>query len=473
MLTRLVCSLTDNDLENLIAEYFRRDAVQVECYGQLNNAWQLSMQSCGDIIVISESLVPSPVDAGIRNLNSLPEKPTTIIIHDSNSVENDARLLAAGASVVLSSSVTPKNLIFEAIDAALESRFRLIRVDSPWGRMLEQPTLADFYSTSESMQLFINMVRNVASSESVVLLQGETGVGKEHLARAIHVESPRSREPFVALNMAALPEQLLESELFGHTKGAFTGATRARRGAFEMAHTGTIFLDEIGEMPLHLQARLLRVLQDYEVRPLGGEKPIFVDVRVIASTNCELDKEVEEGRFRKDLYFRLNIMTLVIPPLRERREDIPILVRRFLKYYRYKIKSHVYQVSDSAMEALCQYDWPGNVRELMNILERALILCRPNRITLDDLPAVFHKEDTGTAVPPSGITFDRDAWLEKPLPVVRAEVMAQLEKMYCEMVLDKTGGRINKAADIAGIQTRSLYNIMKRLGLRKEDFRRR
>jgi two-component system response regulator AtoC len=215
----------------------------------------------------------------------------------------------------------------------------------------------------------------------------------------------------------------------------------------------------------------LRVLQDYEVRPLGGEKPISVNVRVVASTNRDLNKEIERRRFRKDLYFRLNIMTLVIPPLRERRDDIPILVRRFLKYYRFKIKSHVYQVSDSAMKALCRYDWPGNVRELMNIVERALIICRSNRITLADLPAVFHTESEGTATPPPVIIFERDSWMEKTLPVVKAEVVAQLEKMYCEMVLDKTGGRISKAADIAGIQTRSLYNMMKRLGLKKEDFR--
>jgi transcriptional regulator with PAS, ATPase and Fis domain len=320
------------------------------------------------------------------------------------------------------------------------------------------------------MQLFMEEVHQVIPSDSPILLLGETGVGKEHLAKAIHAESPRSVGPFVSLNTAAMPENLLESELFGHEQGAFTGAIRYRRGAFELAHGGTIFLDEIGEMPLHLQAKLLRVLQDYEVRPVGGEKTIRLDVRVIASTNRSLEAEVARGNFRQDLYYRLSVLTLTIPPLRHRREDIPTMVRRFITFFRYKIGREINGLSDQALQALCNYDWPGNVRELMNVIERAMLLCKTDVINMAELPNVFHGNPAASAAL-SGVTWGAAEWLNKTLPELQKEVSAQVERLYLEMVLKKTGGRVAETARIAGIHPRGLYNKMKQAGLRKEAFK--
>jgi transcriptional regulator with PAS, ATPase and Fis domain len=296
-------------------------------------------------------------------------------------------------------------------------------------------------------------------------------VGKEHLARAIHSESPRSTGLFVAVNTAALPEHLLESELFGYEQGAFTGAIRSRRGAFEMAHGGTIFLDEIGEMPLHLQAKLLRVLQDYEVQPLGSERPIWVDIRVITATNQNLEDLVENGNFRKDLYYRLSVVMLTLPPLRKHKEDIPAMIHRFIEFYQQKIGKDVTGVTETAMKALCQYDWPGNVRELMNVIERAMLLCQTEKISLKDLPYIFHESHSlseGSLHPEEMAVA---SWKNRTLTEVSREVMERTERLYLEMVLRETKGRVGRAAEIAGIHTRALYNKMKRLGLNKKDFK--
>jgi transcriptional regulator with PAS, ATPase and Fis domain len=303
------------------------------------------------------------------------------------------------------------------------------------------------------------------------LLLGETGVGKEHLARAIHAQSPRSVGPFISVNMAAMPEQLLESELFGHEQGAFTGAIRYRRGAFELAHGGTIFLDEIGEMPLHLQAKLLSVLQDYEVKPVGGEGAIELDVRVIAATNQNLEEEIANGRFRQDLYYRLSVLMLTIPPLRHRREDIPTMVRRFMAYYRYRIGREINGIHDRALKALCDYEWPGNVRELMNVIERAILLCRTDQIGMDELPHVFHASAAEGGDAAGGTGFNWDEMVHKTLPEVQRIVLDEVERRYLTQLLQKTRGRIDLTAQMAGIHPRGLYNKMKRYGLRKENFK--
>ena len=324
---------------------------------------------------------------------------------------------------------------------------------------------------SRAMQVFMEEVNQVIPSDSPILLTGETGVGKEHLAKAIHAQSPRSVGPFISINMAAMPENLLESELFGHEQGAFTGAVRYRRGAFELAHGGTIFLDEIGEMPLHLQTKLLRVLQDYEVKPLGGENIIELDVRVIAATNRNLEEAVALGAFRQDLYYRLSVLMLTIPPLRYRKEDIPTMVRRFTTLFRYKIGREISGFSEKALNALCRYDWPGNVRELMNVIERAILLCRSHEIGMTELPNVFNGDAATNGVLLPGMMLETDDLLSKTLPEIQLEIMDQVEQLYLERVLSKTRGRINQAAQIAGIHPRGLYNKMKRLGLRKEAFK--
>jgi len=275
----------------------------------------------------------------------------------------------------------------------------------------------------------------------------------------------------VAVNTAALPEQLLETELFGHELGAFTGAVRSRKGAFELAHGGTIFLDEIGEMAPHLQAKLLRVLQDYEVKPIGSESPIWVDVRVLASTNQDLEKQIIQGNFRKDLYYRLGVVILTIPPLRHRKEDIPFLARRFVSFYRHEIGREVDHFSEPAMEALCRHDWPGNVRELMNAIERAMLLCKSDEISINDLPDFFHHAVSQPQQVLPGVDFMQPEWMDMPLPEVQKRVFDQVERSYIELVLKKTNGRVGRAAKLAGIHPRGFYNKMKHFGLHKEEFR--
>lgn len=470
MLNRLVLAIKNKSLEKNLELKFSRQDVQVERYGQGKNPWQKVVQSCGDIIVVSENFIPQPIESGIAMLNNLPETPTTVILHGRDSSQEHAQIVAAGADVVLYDKITLKSLT-EAIETTLESRHQLMQMERFDRKGLVQPKLSDFASESEVMQIFLRQVLQVAPSNSSLLLLGETGVGKEHLAKAIHAESSRSAGPFVTVNTAALPEQLLESELFGHKQGAFTGAVRSRRGAFELAHGGTIFLDEIGEMPLHLQTKLLRVLQDFEVRPVGGENSIWVDVRVIAATNRDLEEDVYQGNFRKDLFYRLNVMTLTIPPLCQRKEDIPALSQYFIRYFRYKIGRDINRISEPAMNAFCRYEWPGNVRELMNVIERALLLCNGDEISLSDLPHVFHADN----FLPGKIILNGNeyplSWKGKTLAQVRGEVLDQVERLYLEMVLKETRGRVGKAAQIADIHSRGMYNKMQRLNLKKEDFR--
>ena len=473
MLIRLVLAIQNKDLQKAIEKHFSQTDVRVASFGSVKTPWPQVVRSCGDVIVISESYILSPIESGLAYLNNLPENPTIVIIHDTDSSEDQARITAAGGDVVLYSGISRKSLI-EALETTIEARRQFIQKEWVGVRGVIPPKISDFVFECEVMKIFVDEVRQVVSGESPILLCGETGVGKEHLARAIHAESHRSNGPFIPINTAAVPEQLLESELFGHEQGAFTGATRYRRGAFELAHGGTLFLDEIGEMPRQSQAKLLRVLQDYEVRPVGGEASFWVDTRVIVATNRELEDEIEKGNFRNDLYYRISVITLTIPPLRIRKDDIPSLSRRFLTYYRHRVGRDVNRLSDEAMAALCRYGWPGNVRELMNVIERAMLLCKSDIITLADLPEIFKKEGrpafsktTGT----SNINLMPAAWQDKTLAETVEAATREVERKYIERVLRRTGGRIDKTARIAGLHPRGLYNKMKRLNLRKEDFK--
>ena len=321
------------------------------------------------------------------------------------------------------------------------------------------------------------VVERVVASDATLLIMGETGVGKERLAQAIHGESPRSAGPFISVNCGALSESLLESELFGHEEGAFTGASRARRGWFELAHNGTIFLDEIGEMPKHLQVNLLSVLQTREVQRVGAESMVSIDVRVVAATNRDLLEEVEANRFRRDLYYRLGVVSLTIPPLRERREDIPKLLATMIEHFRTEIPHDVVGVSSRAREALCEYDWPGNVRELMNVVERAMLLTTNEEISPEDLPESISGLVAGDVELPTPQVMDDEnlqvprEWLTLPLRDAREKLVTEFERAYLASLLESTGGRIGETAKKAGIQPRSLFDKMRRHGLKKEDYR--
>ncbi|MDZ7270258.1 MAG: sigma-54 dependent transcriptional regulator [candidate division KSB1 bacterium] len=307
--------------------------------------------------------------------------------------------------------------------------------------------LANVVGRSEGMEKVYRMVQKVAPTDATVLLRGESGTGKELIARAIHELSPRADKPFLAVNCGALPESLLESELFGYEKGAFTGADRRKAGLFEVAGEGTLFLDEIGDVSLATQVKLLRVLQTHEMVPLGATRAVPVKARIIAATNRNLEEALRVGTFREDLYYRINVFPIVLPPLRERRDDIPELVNHFLK----KHGGAKAAIEPDALAALMKYNWPGNVRELENVVERALIMAGGGVITRADLPA--HVVYNAQSPQP----------IEIPEEGLRIE---EVERSLILKALDRAGGNKTEAARLLGVTRRRLYSMMERLGLR-------
>ena len=385
-----------------------------------------------------------------------------------------ARLLAAGLSSVLSVEQADGELA-TSLEALAQAEAAGGVGGPEVGGSGAQPRLADFLTRSPRMREFVELVQRVIPADTSLLITGPTGVGKEHLARAVHTESPRGKGPFVVVNCAALPEQLLEAELFGHKKGAFTGAQQARKGHFELANRGTLFLDEVGEMPLHLQVKLLTVLQRHEVTPIGAEKPIRVDMRMMAATNRDLVQDVADGRFREDLFYRLNVVPLRIPSLSERPEDVPELLGRFIQHFRHAMPmTKVERISDAAVDALMAYSWPGNVRELINVVERAMLLSRGPEVTLTDLPPVISHRDTA-AEPGASASSAKDTvpegWLELSIKEVRELAIRKAEGAYLRAVLTRSKGHLAEAAKIVGLSARALYEKMKRYDLKKEDFK--
>jgi DNA-binding NtrC family response regulator len=316
--------------------------------------------------------------------------------------------------------------------------------------------LGELVGSSSKMQEVFALVRQVAPSRAAVLLTGESGTGKELAARAIHALSPRRAGPFVAINCAALPDTLMESELFGHEKGAFTGALDRRAGAFELAQSGTVLLDEIGDMPVATQSKLLRVLEDGRVRRLGGKAEIQLDVRVVASTNSPLDQAIREGKFREDLFYRLNVFPIPLPPLRERKEDLPQLAAALLEDLNRKHATKVTDVSAEVLDRLSACPWPGNVRELRNVLERAVILAGEGTIQAVHLPPGFGSSESAPLPAPS-VELG-----ELRIPV--GHTVEQAERALIELTLDHTKGNKTRAAEILGISQKTLFNKLKEYG---------
>ena len=397
---------------------------------------------------------------GVDGLELLPQLArrlpgaTLILMSAFGTADLAIEAMRRGAYDYLAKPFTPSELLL-VIRKARE-RERLRRANQMLRRDVhravgDRPIVA----ASPSMIAVLELLERAAEFKSTVLLTGESGTGKEVLARAIHAQSPRRDEAFVAVNCAAIPETLLESELFGHSKGAFTGADRARRGLFVEADSGTIFLDEIGELPSPLQAKLLRVLQEEEVRPVGESKSRRVDVRVIAATARDLESDVASGRFREDLFYRLNVVRVKVPPLRERREDTPLLLDHFLAHFRDLLGRPVRSLTDEALEKLLAYRWPGNVRELENVMERAVILAEGERIGLRELPAnVVASEPSGPLEEPSPSDFS----------LRRARRSAETELI--ERALQATGGNRTHAARLLQISHRALLYKLKEYGIR-------
>jgi DNA-binding NtrC family response regulator len=306
--------------------------------------------------------------------------------------------------------------------------------------------------TSHGMQEVYRLIEVAAPTPAAVLISGESGTGKELVARTLHDLSPRSKGPFVAVNCAAIPETLLESEIFGHEKGAFTGALERRPGCFELAHEGTIFLDEIAEMNPGTQAKFLRILQDNTVRRLGGKTEIKVDVRVLAATNKDPVKAIQEGTFREDLYYRLNVVSLNLPPLRERRDDIPALVQAFIEEFNARYDKHIRSVDEAVLNGLIASPWPGNVRELRNVLERAIIVCDGDTILPKHIPPRPSLRAAESADGPDTVSFRVGTSLE------------DAEKALIIKTLSANGNNKTRAADVLGISLKTLHNKLKAYG---------
>jgi DNA-binding NtrC family response regulator len=335
----------------------------------------------------------------------------------------------------------------EQLRAGVEHRYEMIG---------ESPVIRSLFAQLEK----------VAPTNGRVLISGESGTGKELIARAIHRLSPRADKPFVKVNCAAIPAELIESELFGYERGAFTGAQGRKKGMFELANGGTLFLDEIGDMSASAQAKVLRALQSGEISRVGGEKAIAVDVRVLAATNKDLEMEVKEGRLREDLYFRLNVVPIVSPPLRERRSDIPLLASGFLREFSAENGLREKPIDDDVLEALAERPWPGNVRELRNVVERMAILSG-DRITLDDLPeegvlSEVRRESTPASELPAMVD-------EAGERLTLREYRSRAEKDYILQTLDEVGWNISRAATILGVERTNLHKKMRSYGIRREE----
>jgi two-component system NtrC family response regulator len=382
----------------------------------------------------------------IRKVN--PEIPF-VLITAYGTVETAVQAMKDGAADYLTKPLDLEELLLRIGRVSEQMRLQTAVRDLQ-AHLVERHRLEGIIGESGRMQEVLALVKQVAPSDATVLVRGESGTGKELFARAIHFNSPRAKGPLVGLNCAALPEQLLESELFGHEKGAFTGALSQRKGRFELADGGSIFLDEIGDLSPALQVKLLRVLQERRFERLGGTRTVTVDVRILAATHRDLEGAIRTGTFREDLYYRLNVVTIQIPPLRERREDIPLLLEHFLRKFAQKNKRDVTGLTPAARDALMRYDYPGNVRELENIVERAVLLTRGKAIDLADLPVALRPGERGLA---------------EPEPRHLPDLLASIERQAIRAALDRHGWVQTQAAQELGISERVLRYKMRKHGL--------
>ncbi|MDJ0853478.1 MAG: sigma-54 dependent transcriptional regulator [Myxococcota bacterium] len=393
----------------------------------------------------------------IRQIHDVAPELPCIVITGYGGAEQSVEALRAGAFWYLEKPFDQAHL--DVVRRLVEQAIEVGRLRAE-NRMLQHQLRSRYrfenvVGGSAALREVLDLVAKVAETDATVLVTGESGTGKELIARAIHYNSPRSERMLVTVNCGAIPEELLESELFGHVRGAFTSADRQREGRFALANGGTIFLDEIGDMSPNLQVKLLRVLQDRTFEPVGSSKTVSVDVRVVAATNQDLEQAIREGRFREDLFYRLNVFPIQVPPLRERREDVPLLVEHFLERASEKKQLKAGGISPEAMELLCAYSWPGNVRELENLMERLVILSGEGRIEASHLPAALLRRETPTVsvpqLPPTGLSF--------------RDVVEDFETDLILQALEQTHWNKNQAARLLGLNRTTLLEKIKKKGL--------
>ena len=425
------------------------------------------VSACADGIAATTALQAEPFDLVLTDLKlpgkdgfevlkaakaAHPDLPV-VVMTAFGSIESAVIAMKGGAYDFISKPFDPDHLKL-VLDKATQTHN--LKTEN---RVLKQMTRhgepPEIIGDSAELEEVKNRVKQVAAGDTTVLLTGESGCGKEVFARLVHTSSPRSDGPFIAINCAAIPDQLLESELFGHEKGAFTGASSRHEGKFELAKGGTIFLDEIGDMDMSLQVKLLRVLQDGEVMRVGGGHAIPLDVRVVAATNQELAQRIDDGRFREDLYYRLAAFPIHVPPLRERRGDIPALAEHFIQRFSKELNRPIKGLSPETVDTLMSYNWPGNVRELQNCLERSVILATGD--TLDTI-------DLGPARKPQNASADSatdPVSLDGPLAEVAARAQRHYESQKIRMVMNHTGGNKSKAAELLGVSYKTLLTKIK------------
>ncbi len=452
----------DREMGSLLEDFLTSEGYSVVCFSSAADALaRLSPlgslgpdQAVGDLdLVISD--IQMPQMSGLEFTHQLksirPEIPV-ILITAFGSVETAIQAIQQGAFDYV---IKPFQLAEMSVNVARAVEFRRLQRDNTALRreVSRSWTLGDVIGKSTGMRDVFDLVQRVAQATANVLIIGESGSGKEMVARAIHQSGPRSQKPFIAINCTAIPETLLESELFGHAKGSFTGAIQRKRGLFEEADGGTLFLDEIGDMNVSLQSKLLRVIQERKVRAVGDNFSRDVNVRLVAATHKDLKAAIKEGRFREDLYYRLSVIPVVIPPLRERKDDIPLLADHFLRKYAATNSTQVNGFTKRAMAKLMKLRWEGNVRELENVIERAVVLTQQPLIDEGDIPSADAQ---------SAEQFFSTSTRDFP-------TLEQLEARYIQVILDKVGGRKEQAAQILGINRRTLYRKEKEYGLASSE----
>ncbi len=435
----------DQEMVALLREYLHREGFQVGTASSGEEAIERIGDVAFDLVVADVKLEGTDGMSVLRAVKELRPETPVILITAFGSIESAVEAVKEGAFHYLTKPFKLKELRL-IIERALEDK-RLREENVRLRKEVEgRYRFGTLVGKSQRMREVFELIPLVAQSSSPVLISGESGTGKELVAKAIHYNSPRRTKPFIPVNCAAIPTELLESELFGHLKGAFTGAYLSRKGLIEAAEGGTLFLDEIADLSPPLQAKLLRVIQDKEVWPVGGREGIKVDVRFIAATNRDLWRLVQEGAFREDLYFRLAVIRIQLPPLRERPEDIPLFVDHFLKQYAEASGKEVRGISEEALAYLLKHPWRGNVRELENVIEAAVTLAKGPILSLDDLSPLL---------PGAAVVEATGPW----------PTLAELEKVHIVQALQKTGGNVTKAATLLGISRKTLYRKKKRYGL--------
>lgn len=433
---------------SLLAGLLSKEGYTVEEAGDGTTALDLFRARTIDMALLDFKLPDMDGLAILKGLKEINPEIEVIMITAFGSIENAVNALKSGASEYLTKPIDLDDLLFKI--KKIEDKKYLIHENRVLKEALRDRFKSeDFIYSSEKMSEVVSLVTRIAKTDSTCIIEGESGVGKEVVLNLIHQLSERRNQPLVKVNCAAIPETLLESELFGYEKGAFTGAFQRKIGRFELANKGTIFLDEIGDLTSLLQAKLLRVIQEKEVERLGGLHPVKVEARVIAATNRNLDEEVKKGNFREDLYYRLNVVKIWVPPLRERKEDIPALMDFFVKRYTGRYKKNIKGFTRESRDQLIKYDYPGNVRELENMIERAVVLVRGDYITIDDIPNLAQS----TGIPAEGGIRETVGVMEKQM-IIEALVKADWVQ--------------TKAASLLGISERMLRYKMKKYAISRE-----